>query len=71
MVDYVQLPEADAGISLIELWTYVGDQLAAYMDRLNDEAYLEGVRERRREQARRFNWEMAAHDLLAILDDLD
>jgi len=71
VVDYVQLPEADAGISLIELWTYVGDQLAAYMDRLNDEAYLGGVRERRREQARRFNWEMAAHDLLAILDDLD
>ncbi|MCC6614400.1 MAG: glycosyltransferase family 4 protein [Anaerolineae bacterium] len=71
VVDYVQLPQAGAEISLIELWAYVGDQLAAYMERLGDEAYLGSARERRREQARRFNWEMSARDLLAILDDVD
>ncbi|MCA9910311.1 MAG: glycosyltransferase, partial [Anaerolineae bacterium] len=69
LVDYIELPQ-NSTQQAQNLWGYVGDQLADRMCRITDEAFSDTARERRRVQARRFNWDTAARSLLTILDNL-
>src|SRR5215208_655539 len=44
--DWKERHEADLGIALVELLSYVGDQLSYYQDAVANEAYLETARQR-------------------------
>lgn len=44
--EWLERHEADLGITLVELFAYVGDQLSYYQDATANEAYLETARQR-------------------------
>lgn len=72
---YVHLPpaalEEDKGASLLDIFAAMADQMAAYMDQIAQEGYLDSRREQGKAHAATFTWDAAAAQVLAILDALD